>query len=158
MCAHHAHTGSGRGSKLLASVDKWSQNIHSKFQVCSYHSFKVISVLKPKFGICAKCPHFSDPVTYYYTCSYTSFRITLKFCLFVLCATVGYLHLRYFLLKYLSIHLSVYHTKSMHCLSVCPLSVHQPTYVTLTWGNEALSTQCPREGCHWSLLPLCLLR
>ena len=29
-------------------------NVHSKFQVCS---FQVISVLKPKFGICAKCSH-----------------------------------------------------------------------------------------------------
>ena len=66
MRAHHAHTGSGRGSEILASVAKWSKNIHSKFQVCSYHRFKVISVLKPKFGICTKCPLFSDPDTYMY--------------------------------------------------------------------------------------------
>jgi len=42
MCAHHAHTGSGWDSEILASVAKWSKNIHSKFQVFSYHSFKVI--------------------------------------------------------------------------------------------------------------------
>ena len=65
MRARHAHTGSGRGSEILASAAKRSKNIHSKSQVCSYHSFKVISVLKPKFGICAKCPLFSDPVTYF---------------------------------------------------------------------------------------------
>jgi len=63
MRARYAHTGSERGSEILASVAKWSKNIHRKFQVCSYHSFEVISVLKPKFGICAKCPLFSDPVT-----------------------------------------------------------------------------------------------
>jgi len=67
MRAHHAHTGSGRGLEILVSVVKWSKNIHSKFQVCSYHSFKFISVLKPKFGICVKCPLFSDPVTYIHT-------------------------------------------------------------------------------------------
>ena len=60
MCARYTHTRSGQGSKILASVAKWSKNIHSKFQVCSYHIFKV---LKPKFGICAKWPLFSDPVT-----------------------------------------------------------------------------------------------
>jgi len=64
MCARNAHTGSGWGSEILASVAKWSKNIRSKFQVCSYHSFQVISVLKPKFRICAECPLFSDPVTY----------------------------------------------------------------------------------------------
>jgi len=51
------------GLRILASVAKWSKNIHSKFRVCSYHSFKVISVLKPKFGICAKWSLFSGPVT-----------------------------------------------------------------------------------------------
>jgi len=56
--------GINRAISILASVAKWSRNIHSKFQVCSYHSFKVISVLKPKFGVCTKCPLFSDPVTY----------------------------------------------------------------------------------------------
>ena len=64
MCACHAHVGSGRGLEILVSVAKWSKNIHSKCQVCSHHSFKVISVLNPKFGICMKCPLFSDPVTY----------------------------------------------------------------------------------------------
>jgi len=64
MRARHAHTGSGRSLEFLASVAKLSKNIYSKFQLRSYYSFKVISVLKPKFGICAKCPLFSDPVTY----------------------------------------------------------------------------------------------
>ena len=63
MRARHTHTGSGRGSEILASVAKWSKNIHSKFQDCSYHSFNVISVLKPNFGICTKCSLFSDPIT-----------------------------------------------------------------------------------------------
>jgi len=30
---------------------------------CSYYSFKDISVLKLKFGICMKLPLFSDPTT-----------------------------------------------------------------------------------------------
>ena len=63
MRARHTHTGSGRGSEILASVAKWSKNIHSKFQDCSYHSFNVISVLKPNFRICTKCSLFSDPIT-----------------------------------------------------------------------------------------------
>ena len=46
MCACHTHTWSGWGSKILASVTKWSTNIHSKFQVCSYYSLKVISIFK----------------------------------------------------------------------------------------------------------------
>ena len=58
--ACHAHTGSGWGLEILASVAKWSKNIH---HVCNYYSFEVISVLKPKFGICVKLPLFSDPTT-----------------------------------------------------------------------------------------------
>jgi len=62
---HHTHNASGWVLEILANVAKWTKNIQSKFQVCSYYSFKVISILKPKFWICTKLPLFSDPATYY---------------------------------------------------------------------------------------------
>ena len=40
--------------RILVTVAKWSKNIHIKFQVCSYYSFKAISVSKLMFGICVK--------------------------------------------------------------------------------------------------------
>ena len=64
VCTCHTHTGSGQGPEILACVAKWGKNIHSKFQVCSYHSFKDISILKPKFRVCVKLPLFSDPATF----------------------------------------------------------------------------------------------
>ena len=57
----HTHNASGWVLEILANVAKWTKNIQSKFQVCSYYSFKVISILKPKFWICTKLPLFSDP-------------------------------------------------------------------------------------------------
>ena len=40
------------------------KNIHARFEVHSYYGSWDISVLKQKFGKCAKCPLFSNPVTY----------------------------------------------------------------------------------------------
>ena len=62
---HHTHNASGWILEILANVAKWTTNIQSKFQVCNYYSFKVISILKPKFWICTKLPLFSDPATYH---------------------------------------------------------------------------------------------
>jgi len=60
----HTHNGGGWVLEILASVAKWSKNIHSKSKVSSSYSFKVISVLKPKFRIWMKLPFFSDPAAY----------------------------------------------------------------------------------------------
>ena len=63
-CACPAHTGNGRGSEFLASVAGWWKNIHTKVQVSSCYTFRVINVLKWKFGKCAIWSLFSYPTTY----------------------------------------------------------------------------------------------
>ena len=62
--AHPAHAGSWRDSRFAASVVGWWKNIHTRFEVHSCYGSRDISVLKPKFGKCAKCPLFSNPATY----------------------------------------------------------------------------------------------
>ena len=62
--ARPAHTGSGRGPRFAASVVGWWKNIHARFEVHSCYGSRDISVLKQKFGKCAKCPLFSNPVTF----------------------------------------------------------------------------------------------
>ena len=64
VAARPAHTGSGWGPRFAASVAGWWKNIHTRFEVCSCYGSRDISVSKPKFGKCAKCPLFSNPVTY----------------------------------------------------------------------------------------------
>ena len=60
-----AHTGSRRGSWLVACVVGWWKNIHARFEVHSCYGSKDVSVLKPKFGNCTKLPLFSNLLTYY---------------------------------------------------------------------------------------------
>ena len=62
--AHPTHTGRGWGSEFLASVAGWWKNIHAWFEVHSCYGSRDISVLKWKFGKCAKWSLFSYPVTY----------------------------------------------------------------------------------------------
>ena len=71
-----AHAGSGRGSDFLASVAGWWKNIHAKVQVHSWYGSWDI-VLKWKFRNSAKCPLFSDPVTY--TSTTTSKQAKFRF-------------------------------------------------------------------------------
>ena len=61
--ARLAHTGRGLGSEFLASVTGWWKNIHARFEVHSCYGSRDISVLKWKFGKCAKWSLFSYPVT-----------------------------------------------------------------------------------------------
>ena len=61
-----AHPGSGRGSQLVASVTGWWKNIHARFDVHICYSFRDISILKWKFGKCAKWSLFSYPVMLHY--------------------------------------------------------------------------------------------
>ena len=56
----HAHTGSGMGAKISASVVQWLKSSHTRFQACS---LEVMRDWKQKFGHRAKLPRFSDPVT-----------------------------------------------------------------------------------------------
>ena len=53
----------GWGSEFLASVAGWWKNIHARFEVHSCYGSRDISVLKWKFGKCAKWSLFSYPVT-----------------------------------------------------------------------------------------------
>ena len=61
--ARPAHTGCGRGSRFAASVAGWCKNIHARFEVHSCYGSRDISVLKWKFGKCAKWSLLSYPVT-----------------------------------------------------------------------------------------------
>ena len=63
-CICSAQTGSGCGTKFLAHVAGWCENLHTKVEVCSCYTFQVISVLKWKFRKCAIWSLFSYPVTY----------------------------------------------------------------------------------------------
>ena len=54
VLARLAHTRCGRGSQFAASVAGWCKNIHARFEVHSCYGSRDISILKWKFGKCAK--------------------------------------------------------------------------------------------------------
>ena len=64
VVARSAYTGCGRGSRFAATVAGWCKNILTRFEVPSCYGSRDISVLKWKFGNCAKWSLFSYPVTY----------------------------------------------------------------------------------------------
>ena len=74
--ARPAHTGCGRGSRFAASVAGWCKNIHARFEVHSCYGSRDISVLKWKFGKCAKWSLFSYPVTYDKIWTLTNFDLS----------------------------------------------------------------------------------
>ena len=78
--ARPAHTGSGRGSQLVASVARWWNNIHAKFEVHSCCGSKDINVWICKFGKCAIRSLFSYPTTYAYCKSARMYALKSLMC------------------------------------------------------------------------------
>ena len=61
--ARHAHTGCGCGAKFPASFARCLKNTHTKFEACSYNSFRHMRDLSQNFRFSAKWSLFSYPVT-----------------------------------------------------------------------------------------------